>query len=316
MKAAVITRFGSEKVLTLTDLPKPEIKANQLLVKVNAAAVNPKDTFIRKGRFKKMTGSRFPMQTGFDFSGTVESFGNKTIGFKVGDPVFGMLNGWQGKTCAEYAAIPADQLTHKPAALSFEQAAALPLVSMTALQALRDKAGIRKGQKVCINGASGGVGSMAVQIAKIFKTKVTAIASRRNHDLLKSLGADLCVDYLKEDIRDKDFAFDIYFDVFGNHPFKTIKPILSKKGVWVTTVVQPHVFISLGATWFFSEKKAKLVVVGSNRPDLEQIKKWTDAGRLKPLIHDIYPLDKIPDAHKQQETKHTKGKIVIKVKPG
>ncbi len=313
MKAAILTSYGTAEVLEISDVPKPQLQADEVLVHVHAAAVNPKDTFIRKGRFRWFSGDRFPMLAGFDFAGEVSEVGAMVKVTKVGDAVYGMLDGWQGGTFAEYVAVKANQLSQKPEILTFEEAAAMPLVSLTALQALRDKARIKEGQEVCINGASGGVGSMAVQIANIHKAIVTAISAKHNHDFLHQLGAIECIDYHHADITKNEPRFNIFFDVFGNQRFKAIKPILKDSGVWVSTVVQPHVFLSVAKTMFFSRKKAKLVVVKSSREDLTKVREWVEAGEFKPIVHEIYPLEKIREAYAQQETKHTRGKVVIRI---
>ncbi|WP_319406599.1 NAD(P)-dependent alcohol dehydrogenase [uncultured Desulfosarcina sp.] len=312
MKAATISNYGPPEVLAIRDVPIPWPQANKVLVRVHAAAINPKDTFIRKGRFKRFTGRHFPLMTGFDFSGEVAAVGPGVMDTTVGESIYGMLDGWQGGACAEFAAVGTGHFFKKPEGLSFDEAAALPLVSLTALQALCNCGGIGSGMQVCINGASGGVGSMAVQIAKIMGAGITAVSSRQNHDFLKGLGADHCIDYRHGDIA-LGHPFDIFFDVFGNRPFRSVKPILSHRGVWVSTVIQPHVFLSVVLTRFFSRRKAKLVVVKSVRDDLEQVRRWVAAGLLRPIIHDVFPLEKIREAHVQQETKHTRGKIVIHI---
>ena len=313
MKAAAIVAFGATDRIQITDIPRPKIKPDEVLVRVKAAAVNPKDTFIRKGRFKMMTGRRFPMLTGFDFAGEVADVGSRAQALSIGTAVYGMIDGWQGGTCAEYVAVKENQLDLKPESLPFEEAAALPLAASTALQALRDQAKIHTGYEVCINGAAGGVGCMAVQIAKIFGADVTAAGSADNHAFLRELGADRCIDYRKVDITQLERHFDIFFDVFGNRRFAAVKPILKHGGTWVSTVVQPHVFSSVAATLFFSSKRAKLVIVKARCEDLAQIRQWVDAGKLKPIIHSVYPLDRIRDAHAQQESKHTRGKLVIRI---
>ena len=313
MKAVIINSFGSTSVLELVNIPIPHLQVDELLVRVHAAAINPKDTFIRKGRLRRFTGSSFPMQMGFDYSGEVIEVGDQVVGIQEGDHVYGMLDGWHGGTCAEYVVVKTNQCSSKPRSLTFEQAAALPMVTLTALQAIRDEASIQARQKVCINGASGGVGSMAIQIAKIYQAPVTAVSSLQNHAFLHQLGAKSCIDYHNTDISQTDQEFDIFFDVFGNQPFKTIKPILRPGGVWVSTVLKPHVFISIARTRFLSRKKAKLVRVKSNHKDLTIISGWADAKQLKPIINEVYPLDKICDAHAQQETKHTRGKIIVQI---
>ncbi len=313
MKAAVINAFGAADQIEIIDLPQPTPQPDEVLVRVKAAAVNPKDTFIRKGYLKDFSGANFSMQTGFDFAGEIAAVGAAAEGPAVGAAVYGMLDSWEGKTCAEYLTVHPHQLAAMPAALSFPEAAALPLVCSTALQALRDQAGIQTGHAVCINGAAGGVGTVGVRIAKILGAEVTAIASAGNHDFLRELGADQCVDYNVEDIIQTRRRFDIFFDVFGNQPFDKVKPILTPEGVWVSTVLQPHVFKSVEETQNSTGQKAKLVIVAARRDDLDQIRNWVDAGQLKPIIHEIYPLAKIGAAHVQQETKHTRGKLVIRI---
>ena len=226
MKAVVFDAFGPADVLRVADIDRPSPGEGEVLVRVRAAAVNPKDTFVRKGRFAALTGSQFPMRSGFDFAGEVAG-GGEASAFEKGMPVFGMLDGWHGGTCAQYIAVKPHQLSRKPANLSFEEAAALPLVSLTALQALRDEGRIEHGFRVCVNGAAGGVGSMAVQIAKRYGAAVTAVGSAANHAMLEALGADRCIDYHKEDIVQGGQRFDIFFDVFGNRLFDNVKPILT-----------------------------------------------------------------------------------------
>ncbi len=313
MKAATLTEYGPPHVLAIRDVPVPRLQTDEVLVRVRAAAINPKDTFIRKGRFKRFTGKKFPMRTGFDFAGEVVATGAAVLGTPVGEAVYGMLDGWQGGSCAEYVSVKTGRFCKKPEGVSFEEAAALPLVSLTALQALRNRAGITAGMRVCINGASGGVGSMAVQVAKITGARVTAISSQTNHDYLAALGADHCIDYRNGKIATPGQRFDIFFDVFGNRPFRSVMPILSNRGVWVSTVIRPHVFLSVVLTLFFTRRKARLVMVKSCRDDLEQVRRWVESGVLRPVVHRVYPLEKIREAHLQQETKHTRGKIVIHI---
>ncbi|MDJ0721847.1 MAG: NAD(P)-dependent alcohol dehydrogenase [Desulfobacterales bacterium] len=313
MKAAVFKAFGAADQMVIVDLPRPEPQPDEVLVRVRAAAVNPKDTFIRKGYLKAFTGEQFPMQTGFDFAGEIAAVGPETEGASLDTAVYGMLDGWEGQACAEYLAVKPHQLAAMPAGLSFEEAAALPLVCSTALQALRDQAGIKPGHAVCINGAAGGVGTAGVRIVKILGADVTAIASPGNHDFLRGLGADHCVDYQSEDITQSGRRFDIFFDVFGNRPFDSVLPILKPRGVWVSTVLQPHVFKSVEETKNSTGRKAQLVVVAARRNDLDQIRGWVEAGQLEPVIHQVYPLEQIGEAHAQQETKHTRGKLVIRI---
>ncbi len=313
MRAAIFNKYGGTEVLEVAEVEKPRAKADEVLVRVRAAAVNPKDTFVRKGRFRLFTGRRFPMLSGYDFAGEVAAVGKRVAAIEKGEPVFGMLDCWRGRTCAEFVAVKPSMLATKPKSLSFEEAAALPLAASTALQALRDKAGIATGFRVGINGASGGVGTLAVQIAKLSGAHVTAVGSQANHAFLNSLGADTCIDYHDTDVASGDQRFDIFFDVFGNQSFRKIKPVLTPTGTWVSTVVQPHVFLSQLATSLWGRKKARLVVVKSRHADLALIRDWAEAEKLQPVIQAVYPLEKIRAAHAQQETKHTRGKIVISI---
>jgi NADPH:quinone reductase-like Zn-dependent oxidoreductase len=313
VKAATFNRFGPTQVLNVIDMPTPKPSAGEVLVQVRAAAVNPKDTFIRKGRFRGFSGRRFPMGTGFDFAGEVADLGPGVDGLSIGDPVFGMLGGWRGGTCAEYLCVPSPHVGPKPDGLSFTEAAALPLVSLTALQALRDRGRIHPGASVCINGASGGVGSAAVQIATLLGGRVTGVSSADNHPLLSALGAERCVDYRANDIRAAGRRYDIFFDVFGNQPFDAVRPVLVDDGVWIATVIQPHVFLSMLKTCFFSRRKARMVTVKPVPQDLGLIRSWAEDGRLKPVIHGVYPLDEIQRAHAEQESKHAVGKIVVTI---
>jgi NADPH:quinone reductase-like Zn-dependent oxidoreductase len=313
MKTAAFYEYGSVDVLTIAEIPVPQLQPHEILVQVRVAAINPKDTFIRKGRFKSLTGSRFPKFTGFDFTGTIVQLGANVTGWVKGDTVYGMIDGWHGATCAEYVAVPANHLAHKPENCTFEEAAAVPLVALTALQALRDEGHIQQGQRVCINGASGGVGTMAVQIAKIYGTHITTITSADNLDFCRELGADVTLDYRQPNSTQQQEKFDIFFDVFGNQSFGAIRPLLSEHGIYISTVLKRHVFISQWLTRFFGKQKARLVVVKPNTADLDLIGTWLNQGQLKPIIHSVFPLEQIREAHQQQESKHTRGKIVVRL---
>lgn len=310
MRAIVFYHYGDTDVLQVDNVPEPVPGKGDILVRVNYSAVNPKDTFIRKGRFKRFPVNRFPQRIGFDFSGIVAESHHPS--YSEGDAVFGMLEGWQGGSCAEYIVVKAHQLAKKPESIPFDQVASVPLVGLTALQALRDDAGIKSGDRVCINGASGGVGSMAVQIAKVYGAHVTAIASASNHEFLYSLGADICIDYRETDISTGDNPFDIFFDVFGNTRFARIKPLLSPTGTWVSTVIQAHVFISQALT-VFSRKSAKLVVVKANPDDFRLLTDWMESAKVKAIIQDIFPMENTAVAHEQQQSKHTRGKLLIRI---
>jgi len=233
MKAIVHCEYGGPEALTLVDVEKPAPADNQVLVRVRAASVNPLDLTIRGlWLLRPMSGMRKPKDTrlGVDYAGTVEAVGKNVTNFKPGDEVFGGKNG----AIAEYVCVLADRsVVLKPANMTFDQAAAVPVAAITALQGLRDKGKIRAGQKVLINGASGGVGTFAVQIAKSFGTEVTGVCSTRNVDLVRSIGADHVIDYTKEDFTKTDQRYDLIFDLIGNHSFSERRRILNPNGICV-----------------------------------------------------------------------------------
>ncbi len=312
MKIVQIYRYGKPDVLKVEETAKPTIKSNEVLVKVYCAAVNPKDIITRKGKFKQFTGNKFPIQLGFDISGEIVEAGAKAP-FKVGDKIMGMLNGFKGGGYAEYVAIKHTEIALKPKQLNYEEAAALPLVSQTSLQALRDLGKVKAGYKVCINGASGGVGTVGIQLAKVLGGHVTATCSYRNVERCKALGADEVIDYTKENILDSNEQFDVFYDVFGNLDFKKVKPLLKSKGVYINTVPSPKIIKDQIFT-YFSGKKAKLVVVKSNSKDLQYLAKLVEEGHFKPIVDKIYPLEEVRAAHEYIETKRAKGKVILKIK--
>jgi NADPH:quinone reductase-like Zn-dependent oxidoreductase len=312
MKAVLFDEYGTPDTLYIGDIDKPTIGADEVLVKVKACAVNPKDVFIRRGRFR-LFNPGFPKQTGFDFAGTVAERGVNVHHVQVGDAVFGHLDGFRGGTAAEYVKVNRTKVAHKPESLSIKEAAAVSLVSQTALQALRDEGHIESGMRVCINGASGGVGSMAVQIAAHYDTHITAISSEGNHDFCRDLGADTTVDYRTTDITRSDERFDIFFDVFGNHRYENIRPILTANGTYITTVPGPGIFMRQLWTGLTSSQKAKLVVVESRTSDLNLLSDWFNTGVLRPVIDSVFTLETIAEAHARQQTKHARGKIVVTV---
>ncbi len=307
MKKAIIKGFGKSDQLDFIDVSIPSINEQEVLVKVKAASVNPKDTFIRKGRYKALTGSRFPMGVGFDYAGVVEQ--SNIAAFQKGDAVFGMVNGWAGKTFAEYVAVGKNEICHVPKNIELTEAASIPLVAQTALQALADIGKIKEGYHICINGASGGVGTMAIQIAKSFGAIVTTLTSPANFELCKSLGADSTLDYAN--MPNLDSSFDIYFDVFGNQSFSSVKNLLSQRGVYISTVPSKQLLLRQYFINPFSSKKAALVIVQSTIKKLQWIKTNIELGILIPIIDSIFPFSDLAKAQSKVETKRTKGKVVV-----
>lgn len=313
MKAIVYERYGAPDVLVLRELPQPVAAAGEVLVRVRAAALNPKDSLIRKGKFKAASGPRFPKLLGYDVGGVVETLGAGVTQLKVGDEVFGMRNGFTGGTVAEWVTLKPDELCLKPATLSFEEAAALPLTSLTALQALRDLGGVGPGARVLIHGASGGVGVVAVQLAKALGATVTTTCSEKNLEFVRSLGADETLDYRKETGLEAGRNWSCVFDVFGNRRFSSAKPSLAPRGVYVSTVPSVRsVFDDLRTRWL-PFKRSRLVVVTSNTKDLEVLCRFVERGQLKPIIDRVVPLADTAAGQAHVETKRARGKVVISV---
>jgi NADPH:quinone reductase-like Zn-dependent oxidoreductase len=305
-------RFGDESVLELVERPTPSAGRGELLVKVRAAALNPKDVFTRSGRMRTFSGRRFPRRVGYDWAGEVLALGPGVSGWSPGEPVYGMIQAWAGGAVAEYAAVRVGELARKPARLRFEEAAAVPLAALTALQALRDEARLQPGQRVLVNGASGGVGTFAVQIARILGARVVAVASGRNRALLEQLGAHEVMDYTVQPPTDVLPRVDVFFDVFGNQPFARARQALTPKGTWVSTVIRAHVAAAHLRTLLFTAQRARLVLVKSRQPDLELLARWADEGLLRPVLEAVLPMAEVAQAQRQLATKRTRGKVVLR----
>jgi NADPH:quinone reductase-like Zn-dependent oxidoreductase len=312
MRAIVYERYGGPEVLEVRELPSPFPTRAEVLVAVEAAALNPKDSFIRKGKFRRITGSRFPRRLGFDVAGVVRAVGEGVTRLEVGDEVFGMKNGWEGGTVAEEVCLLADELALKPKALTFEQAAAVPLAGLTALQALRDEAQLQPGQRVLINGGSGGVGVFAIQVARALGAHVVTTSSARNLELCRSLGAHEAWDYATQPGLAPGAGFDVFFDVFGNRSFREVRPALAPRGTYVSTVPGAGMVL-LHFLTRFSGRRARLVVVKSNGRDLEQLARWLEAGTVNAVVDRALPLAQAGAGQAHLETKRARGKVVVRV---
>ncbi|MBW4631055.1 MAG: NAD(P)-dependent alcohol dehydrogenase [Iphinoe sp. HA4291-MV1] len=313
MKAVVIRQYGSPEVLQYEDVEPPKIKPNQLLVKVRATCVNPVDWKIRKGMLRLITGNKFPMILGFDLSGDVVEVGSQVTHFKPGDFIYASLNPTAGGAYAEFAAVPEKNAAPKPTNMSYEEAASVPVAALTALQALRDKGNIQSGQSVLINGASGGVGTFAVQIAKILGAQVTAVCSTKNIDLVKSLGADRIIDYTQQDFTQESQQYDIIFDSVAKQSFSRCKQTLKPNGIYVTTLPTLESFVQNILTALIPGKKAKFLFETPNTQDLVFLRELIEAGKIHSVIDRSYPLQELTGAHAYSETERTVGKIAISV---
>lgn len=316
MKAAVIYSYGTPDVLQVADIERPQIKPDQLLVKVYASSINPIEWKMRKGMLKILTGSKFPLILGFDVSGEVIEIGAQVSHFKPGDLVYARLDRLTGGAYAEYAAVSEKVAALKPINMIHEQAAVVPLAAMTALQALRDEGRLKVGQKVLINGASGGVGIFAVQVAKVLGAgEVTGVCGNKNIDIVKSLGADRVIDYTQKDFTQDSAKYDIIFDVVGNRSLSDCKSVLQPNGIYVTTQPYPGNYFQSFLTALLSGQKYKVILLKSNSADLTYLKQQIEAGLIRAVIDRTYPLTEIAEAHAYSETERAVGKIAITIAP-
>jgi len=311
MRAVVIDRYGGPEVLRLATVPRPVPTRGQVLVRTRFIGVNPKDVVVRKGKFQIATGNKFPLIVGHDIAGEVVEAG-LSCDLTEGDIVYGMINDFAGRAYAEYAAVNCKQLGRAPSSIELRVAAAVPLASQTALQALRDDAHVKPGQQVLINGASGGVGVFAVQIAKILGAQVTAVCSHRNVGLVTELGADRVIDYNQTKLVDVSERFDTIFDVFGNYRFDELKHLLTRRGTYVHTIPSARIIKDVART-LVRRKRAKLVLVKSQRDQLDWIRQQIDAGTMRVVVDRSFALDEAPEAHRYMETKRARGKVVLEV---
>jgi NADPH:quinone reductase-like Zn-dependent oxidoreductase len=335
MKAAVYTRYGPPDVVQIKDLDKPVPKDNEVLIKVRAASVNPLDGGLMKGKpysGRIVTGLRKPKDTrpGRDVAGQVEAVGRNVTQFKPGDEVFGVcisdpqdsgIGLWVHchGAFAEYACAPESTLVMKPDNVTFEQAASAPIAAFTALQGLREKGQIQPGQKVLINGAAGGVGTFAVQIAKSFGADVTGVCSTRNVDMVRSIGADHVIDYTQEDFAKSGQRYDLFFDCFANHSLSACRRVLTPKGIYIGVggpgsrwmiglLARPIQALVLSP---FVSQKLLTVLARPNKEGLTTMRELMATGKVRPVIDRCYRLSEVAEAIRYLEQRHARGKVVI-----
>mgnify|MGYP005750336665 CR=1 FL=1 len=314
MKAIYYNKYGDADVLQYGEQPKPEIEDDQLLVRVHAASVNPVDWKIRQGKLMPVSGVSFPQIPGRDIAGEVVEVGKDVIGFVPGDKVFGMIDHALGGAYAAYAVLSERVAAPMPENLNYNQAAAVPLAALTALQGLRDKGELEAGERVLINGASSGVGSFAVQLAKVLGAgEVTGVCGPDHIELVRKLGADRVLNYKEEDFTDEEDRYDLIFDAVAKSTYLDCKGSLRHNGRYVTTVPDPK-DIALGYAFsVFSDKKLSTMLVKDRGSDLRQLKEWIEAKKVKPLIDREYPLSQAAEAHRYSQEGHAAGKIILVV---
>ncbi len=315
MKAVIINEFGDRRKLTYTDVEKPNVCEGEVLIRIKAAGVNPVDTKIREGLLNKRMPNKLPIILGWDLAGIVVDTGHSARRFKPGDEVYAYARRMviQNGTYAEYISLPESYVSHKPSNISFEEAASIPLAGLTAFQGIFEKGKLTKNQKLLVLGASGGVGSFAVQFAKIKGATVYALAGYGRADYLKGIGADYILDYtqdnwietFKEMLPD---GADLVFDCVGGDTTTKAYEYVKKGGTLVSILNQanPELVDKYGIAF-------KYLFVEPNVLQLERIKDWIEKGKMKVCVQHVYHLKDAAKAHKQMETGHTQGKIVLSV---
>jgi NADPH:quinone reductase-like Zn-dependent oxidoreductase len=317
VKAIVVSKYGSPDVLELEDVEIPAVADDLALVRVRAASINPADWYGVAGPLivRPSTGILKPRsnRTGIDFAGIVEAVGKDVTHVRPGDEVFGARSG----ALAEYVSVR-DAVVPKPANISFEEAAAVPVAAVTALQGLRDKGNLQPGQKVLINGASGGVGTFAVQIAKALGAEVTGVCSTRNVELVRSLGADHVVDYTREDFTRSDERYDLLLDIAGSKSWSELRRVLTPQATVVIVGAQKRrVFgpighiVRLRLASFRGSQKAVFFIAKTNRADMEILRELLEAGKVKPVVDRRYELSETADAFRYLGEGHARGKVVV-----
>jgi NADPH:quinone reductase-like Zn-dependent oxidoreductase len=321
MKAITYDRYGPLQALALRDIPTPTPKDGEVLVRVRAAGLAIGDVFSVRGApyaMRMYTGLLKPKWgvPGYDLAGQVEAVGGAVTCFQPGDEVFGS----SAATCAEYATAPEDQLVPKPASLPWQEAAAIPMPAMAALRGLRDAGKLRAGQSVLINGASGGIGHLAVQIAKAFGAEVTGVCSTKNVEMVRSLGADHVIDYTHEDFTAGDERYDVILDNVENRSLSDIRRVLKPKGTLVlnsgTGASGIEMVVRLARPLVmspFTSQKMRRYLVRPNQKDLAAIKGLIEAGKLRPVIDRTYPLAETAVALAHIEGGHVAGKVVVTI---
>jgi NADPH:quinone reductase-like Zn-dependent oxidoreductase len=323
MKAVVYRRFGPPEVLQFEDVEKPTPRDDEVLIRVRAASVNPLDWRLVKGEpylARLMMGIPRPkvMRPGVDVAGELEAVGRSVTRFRPDDAVFGTCRG----AFAEYGCASESALVTKPANVTFEQAAAVPVAAYTALQALRNKGRVRPGQKVLVNGASGGVGTFTVQIAKAFGAEVTGVCSTRNVEMVRSIGADHVIDYTQEDFTRGGRRYDLIIDNAGNHPLSACRRALEPSGTYVMVGGPYRGWIDFLARLIqvpvlsrLSSQKLTMVMAKRNQEDLATLRDLAAEGKVTPVIDRRYALSEVPEAISYLEEGHARGKVVITMDP-
>jgi NADPH:quinone reductase-like Zn-dependent oxidoreductase len=316
MKAIVQNDYGSPDVFELKEIDKPVVKDDEVLVRVQAAALHAGDYYAMRGEpylVRMSAGWPKPKNyvPGYDVAGTVEAVGKNVAQLQPGQEVFGACN----RTCAEYVCAGENNFSPKPANLTLEQAAAVPTSAVAALHGLRDAGKVQPGQKVLINGASGGVGTFAVQIAKALGAEVTGVCSTRNVDLVRSIGADHVIDYTQEDFTQSEQRYDLILDQVANHSLSDYRRVLTPQGTYIPNSGQSglgYIIKAFLTSLFVGQQGRPFIAIPKNE-DLVDLKELIEAGKVTPVIDRTYPLSETPEAFRYLDQGHARGKVVITV---
>lgn len=312
MKAVYINQYGGPEVLEYGDLPDPVAGRKEVLIRVAAASVNPVDWKVREGRLKLLSGKKFPLIMGTEVAGEVVSLGEDVSGIKVGERVFAGLS-HRGGAYAELVSVHIRKVTVLPGDLSPDVASTLAVAGVTSFQAFTIHRRVRPGDEVLINGASGGVGMYAVQVAKLLGARVTAVCSERNASFVRELGADEVIDYTSEDFRDRHNAFDVILDAAANAFFPSARKCLKRGGILIKlNLSKRSLWLGL-TTRFFSSRKLKMILLKNRPEDLQWMIGRIMEGKIKVHIERTYPLDRARDAQEYSQSGRARGKLVIKV---
>ncbi len=321
MKAAYILRFGGSDVLEVGERPPPQPRPDEVLIEAHAASINPRDWLIRSGRYPfQFLLPPLPLILGSDVSGVVAEVGRRVSGLHPGDEVYAMQPSSRGfGTYAEYVAVKATAVAAKPPSMTHEEAAGVPLAALTARQALRGNARLKQGQRVLVIGASGGVGSYAVQIAKAHGAEVTGVCSTRNIELVRDLGADRVIDYKRQAFLEPGAAYDVVFDTIGKESLARCAPAMTRSGIYVTTIPSPRTFrdaltsrLKLGL--YRDRRRSSVVLVRASDAGLAALARLAENGKLRTHVDTVYPLERVAEAHDHSRTFRTRGKLILKIR--
>jgi NADPH:quinone reductase-like Zn-dependent oxidoreductase len=311
MKAVLFRRFGGTDVLEWTDTGDPQPGRGEIRVRVRASSVNPFEPEIREGAFKILTGRRFPMIAGHDVAGEVEALGEGVSRFRTGDRVFAMRNAFSGGAHGELAIVPESSAAPIPEGVSTKDAGVVPLSALTAWQALHELGGLAPGQRVLINGASGGVGTFAIQLARVAGAEVTGVSSQANADLVRRLGASEVIDYKTQDPTQAT-GYDLVFDAVARLPFAASRSMLKRGGVWVCTRLS-GAYLTARLLAPLRGRKVRLVTVKPRGQQLEKIGALMSEGKVEVVVERTFPITEIAAAHAESATGRVRGKIAISV---